>query len=486
MLPSCSTPASSHTSNTQALAQVLDRSESLGVQLRAKKEEVEQLQRELSHLLRQSQGEEVPSVGNREAQEAAALGNQSHGSAAGDDGEEEWNGNVWNGSDAAGARDSSFANPQPQPASPAVAAPLQSQTSAAGGPLSTAPSEHVSASVLEGLQGHESSGRAGRGDSSQMTHWNGALQGHADLRPQLEAIHQLAARCAAEGASHADLASLLRHAQSLRPSLFSQWPSPAGETVEVGSWEELCTWLFAAAPPHHASASASPMVYCGKPSRHHALLTTAQEAGEACQVPACCALRLESCLLTPCSQHLATLTMPGYCLLVLVLTRPSQLLPADAGADSCLQHLRLPPVLSWSSWHQCAASSARASMHPYPHQHQHQYPSSATPGRAATPGVLWRIVHFPQGSIAFAKALPGASSVPACLVLATSSPRTPSQHPNAMSKRHPPSHLPTPVCSTPSLLSRRRSSVQLARCCLTRRRRWSGWLSDNATASPRV
>ena len=251
----------------QAFAQqLLERADSLEVQLRAKEEEVEQLQRELQGS-RQLQGEEVAS-GNREALEAAPLGN---GAGAGDDGEDEWSG--WNGSDPAAARDSSFANPQPSVQSVSSPLPLRSPTHA--GPLSAQQPQHGEPPDLEELAGHR--------DDSHMVNWSGALQGHSHLTMQLEAIQRLAARCAGGGGSSADLASLLSHAQHLRPSLFSQWPRPSGETIEVGSWEELCMWLFAYSTPSSLESSGSPMVYCGVPDRRKPLLTTAQEAGEKCQ-----------------------------------------------------------------------------------------------------------------------------------------------------------------------------------------------------------
>jgi len=59
--------------------------------------------------------------------------------------------------------------------------------------------------------------------------------------------------------------------------VMSHRPRPAGETVEVSSWEELCMCLFAySSSSSSLESSGSPMVYCGKPDARQPLLTTAQ------------------------------------------------------------------------------------------------------------------------------------------------------------------------------------------------------------------
>ena len=257
------------------LAQVLERADSLEVQLRASKEEAEQLQQEIQGL-RQSLGEEAAhrddagaSVGNREAQEVAPLGN---GAGAGED--DEWS--EWNGGDSAAARDSSFANPQPTSSS------AQAQDrGGAGGEGLFPPSSPAAAGPLS-AQGAVADAMQPLPGIGAVQDWNEGMQGDiSHLSAQFQAIQRLAARCADGGGSSTDLASLLAHVEHLRPSLFNQWSCPAGETIQVGSWEELCMWLFAHSASSMGDATASPMVFCGLANRP--LLTTAQRAGETSQ-----------------------------------------------------------------------------------------------------------------------------------------------------------------------------------------------------------
>mmetsp|Transcript_45805 Transcript_45805/g.143697 ORF Transcript_45805/g.143697 Transcript_45805/m.143697 type:complete len:1146 (-) Transcript_45805:21-3458(-) len=104
------------------------------------------------------------------------------------------------------------------------------------------------------------------------------LASEEEVQSALSNIEGLLEKCRADcPPSSAVLTRLVSEVELLRPMVSLR--EPAGETVEVRSWEELSMLLFV----NSDMPDGSPFVFCGMPDSESRLLTSAQQVSERCQ-----------------------------------------------------------------------------------------------------------------------------------------------------------------------------------------------------------